>query len=324
MSYTVFMTTQNHARLVLPARSVLIAFLVFIFISCGASVAIRRTYVELAPLGTAASRFILAAFLFWVIVFFKRIPLPKGRAMLGALLFGVLTIGLAFILISWGLVATPASRFQILIATVPLLTIFLSALHGIEAISWRGVVGSLIAVAGIAVTAGGAMTSELSLTHIGAILMAAVFIAESGVLIKKFPPNPPMVTNAIAMTVGGFILGITSLVSDEKWTIPTQIGTWIAFLYLVILVTIVSFVLYLFMLNKWSASGTSYGFVLMPFVTIIEASIFAGEEITSNFLVGAGMVLIGVFVGALLPSMTKSAIVEECKDSSGQVLPRCG
>lgn len=180
MSYTVFMTTQNHARLVLPARSVLIAFLVFIFISCGASVAIRRTYVELAPFWTAASRFILAAFLFWVIVFFKRIPLP------------------------------------------------------------------------------------------------------------------------------------------------TQIGTWIAFLYLVILVTIVSFVLYLFMLNKWSASGTSYGFVLMPFVTIIEASIFAGEEITSNFLVGAGMVLIGVFVGALLPSMTKSAIVEECKDSSGQVLPRCG
>lgn len=29
--------------------------------------------------------------------------------------------------------------------------------------------------------------------------------------------------------------------------------------------------------------------------------------------------LVGVFVGALLPSKTKPAIVEECKDRSGQV-----
>ena len=239
------------------------------------------------------------------------------------MLFGTLTVGLAFILIGWGLVATPASRYQILMATVPLLTVFLSALHGLEAISRRGVFGSLLAVGGIAFTVGGTSTAELSLPHIAAILLAAVFIAEGGVLIKKFPPNPPIVTNAIGMTVGGVILGMASLVGGEKWTIPTQTGTWIAFLYLVIFVTIVAFIIYMFVLSKWTASGTSYGFVLVPLVTIVVASTLTGEVITWNFLVGAGLVLAGVLVGVLLPSKAKPAAIEECKDSSGQVLPRC-
>jgi drug/metabolite transporter (DMT)-like permease len=317
------MTTPNQARSDSPDRSVLIAFVLFIIVGGGASVAIRITYAELAPFWAAASRFILAALVFWAIAFFKRIPLPKGRALLGALLFGTLTVGLAFLLISWGLVATPASRFEILMATVPLLTVFLSSLHGIEAISVRGVLGSILAVGGIAITFGGPSTSELSLPHVAAILLAAVFIAEGGVLIKKFPPNPPIMTNAIGMTVGGFILGLASLVSGEKWTIPTLTSTWIAFIYLVIFVTIVAFLLYMFVLSKWSASRTSYGFVLVPLVTIVVAASVVREEITWNFLVGAGFVLAGVLVGALLPSKTKHVAAEECKDRSGQVLPRC-
>jgi drug/metabolite transporter (DMT)-like permease len=208
-------------------------------------------------------------------------------------------------------------------ATIPLLTIFLSSLHGIEAISWRGVFGSLLAVGGIAVTFDGPTASELSLPHAGAILLAAGFIAEGGILLKKFPPNPPVMTNAIGMSVGGFMVGTASLVGGEEWIIPTQTNTWIAFLYLVIFVTVVSLLLYTFVLGKWSASRTSYGFVLVPLVTTVVAATLAGEEITPNFLAGAGLVLVGVLVGALLPSTTKPAIVEECKDRSGQMLPHC-
>jgi drug/metabolite transporter (DMT)-like permease len=318
------MTTHNPASsAALPERPVLTAFFLFVLVSGGASVAIRMTYAELAPFWAGTARFALAALVFWVLVFFRKLPVPKGRALLGAVLFGTLTVGLAFILIGWGLVATPASRYQILMAMVPLLTVFLASLQGIEGITRRGVFGSLLAVAGIAITVGGASTADISLPHVAAIIVAAVCIAEGGVLIKKFPPNPPVMTNAIGMTVGAIILGTVSLVSGEAWNIPTQTNTWLAFIYLVVFVTVVAFLLYMFVLGKWSASGTSYGFVLVPLVTIVVASTLAGEEITTNFLIGAGLVLAGVLVGALLPSRTKPVVVEECKDRSGQVLPRC-
>src|SRR3989304_2254831 len=149
------MTTQNPARSALPEPAILIAFLLFIVVGGGASVAIRKTYAELAPFWVGASRYSLGALAFWALVLLKRIPLPKGRALVGALLFGTLTVGLAAILVAWGLVATPASRAMILVAALPLLTVFLSSLQGIEAISRRGVFGSLLAVGGIAFTVGG-------------------------------------------------------------------------------------------------------------------------------------------------------------------------
>lgn len=307
----------------MPERKVLIAFVIFVLVGGGASVAIRATYAELAPFWAGGARFLLAALAMWVVAIIKRIPLPKGRALLGAVLYGALTVGLAFALIGWGLVATPASRYQILMATVPLLTIFLSALHGVEAINRRGIIGSLLAVAGILLTVGGVTTAQLSLPHTLAILLAAACLAEGGVMIKKFPPNPPIMTNAIGMTVGGLILAIVSLASGEKWIIPSQTRTWIAFLYLVVFASSIAFLLYIYVLRKWSATGTSYGFVLVPLITIVVASTLAGEEITWNFLFGAALVLAGALIGALLPLKARSTPEEECLDSSGQVLPGC-
>ena len=80
---------------------------------------------------------------------------------------------------------------------------------------------------------------------------------------------------------------------------------------------------YLQVLTKWSASGTSYGFVIIPLVTVIIAAILIKEQITVNFLIGAALVLIGVLVGALLPSKKKVTQVDECKESAGQVVSRC-
>jgi drug/metabolite transporter (DMT)-like permease len=134
------------------------------------------------------------------------------------------------------------------------------------------------------------------------MIAAAAFFAEAGVIAKKFPRSHPLAMNAVAMTVGVIILGMTSLVSGERWIMPSQANTWIALSYLVFLVTVIGFVLYLFVLRRWTASGTSYGFVLSPLITVVLAAQLAGEQITSSFIVGAGLVLSGVVFGAIVPS----------------------
>lgn len=317
------MAVQNPPISNLPERSVLIAFFFFILAAGGASVAVRITYQEMAPFWTGASRFTLGALIFWGIAAIQKLPIPKGKAFWGAVLFGTLTVGLTFLFASWALVVIPASLYQILMAMVPLMTLFLSAFHGVEAITRRGIFGAFLAVLGVAVTVGGASSANFSLPHIGAVILAAAFLAEGGVLVKKFPPNPPIITNAIGMTTGALILMAASVISGESWTLPTQVNTITAFVYLTLVVTVMAFLLYMFVLGKWTASGTSYGFVLLPLVTMVAAALIAREEITLNFLLGAVLVLAGVFVGALLPSKAAPVATEECKDRAGQVLPRC-
>lgn len=286
----------------LPDRLTLVAFALFILFAAGSPVAIRFTYAELPPFWSGTARFGLGALVFWALVLLRKIPMPRGQALVGAILFGVLSIGGAFVLVAWGLVKTPASLASVLLALMPLLTIFLAYLHGLESIRWQGLIGSLLAVVGIAVVFGGSTGAALSIPHVLAMIAAAAFFAEAGVVVKKFPRSHPFAMNAIAMTVGVIMLGAVSLLSGERWVIPNLANTWIALGYLVIVVTVFAFLLYLYVLRRWTASGSSYGFVMSPLITVVLAAQLAGEQITSSFILGAGLVLVGVVFGALLPS----------------------
>jgi drug/metabolite transporter (DMT)-like permease len=317
------MTTRASTSPAQPDRSVLTYFAAFILLVGGAPVAMRISFTELQPFWMGLARFGLGAAAFWALALFKRLQVPKGRALVGAMLYGTLGVGISFVLLAWGLVKTSASMAALLMAMVPLMTVLLSFSQGVEAFTIRGLFGALLSVAGIAVTVGGASAADISLVHIGAILLGTVFLAQSGVIIKRFPPNPPIMTNAVAMTVGAAILGAASLVAGESWVIPSKPSTWAALSYLVIFVTILAFMFYLQVLNKWSASGASYGFVVIPLVTAAVAAVLSNEPITTNYIIGAALVLAGVFVGALLPPRKKADVVEACKDCSGQVVSRC-
>ena len=153
----------------LPDRTTLLAFIAFIVVSGGASVAIRFTYAEMPPFWSGSARFICGALFFWIAAFIRKVPLPRGRALVGAILFGVFSMGLSFTFIYWGLVKTPASLYQTIVALVPLLTLFFAFFHGLEPFRGRGLVGALLTVVGIVIAVGGASSDELSILHILAI-----------------------------------------------------------------------------------------------------------------------------------------------------------
>jgi drug/metabolite transporter (DMT)-like permease len=302
---------------------VLMYFAAFILLVGGAPVAMRISYAELQPFWMGLTRFGLGAAAFWVLALYKRIQVPRGQALTGAILYGALGVGISFVLLAWGLVETPASTAAVLLALVPLMTVLLAIAQGVERFSRRGVIGSLLAVAGIAVSVGGAATGKISPVHISAIILGTAFLAQGGVVIKRFPANPPIITNAVGMTVGAAILGGASVAAGESRAIPSLPSTWAALGYLVIFVTVLAFMFYLQVLNKWNASGASYGFVIIPLVTALVAAVLSHEPITLSFIAGAILVLAGVFVGALMPAKRNTEVGELCKDCPGQVVSRC-
>ena len=286
-----------------PDRLTLVAFATFVLLGGAAPIAVQFIYDEMAPFWSGVVRFGAAALIFWALLLIRRVPFPRGQALLGAVIFGILSFGLSFLLIYYGLTKTPTSLFQITAAIVPILTIFFAAAHRLEPLRKRGVAGGVIAALGIAIAVSGSLFSgvEISLPHILAIIASSACFAEAGIVIKLFPPSHPFATNAVAMTVGALIMLAASLITGETWNMPSSTSTWLAMIFLILGATVVGFLLYLFALERWTATGISYSFVLYPIVTVVLAAILTDETITGLFLVGAAVVILGVTVGALLP-----------------------
>ena len=284
----------------IPDRKTLLAFIFMVIVAGGASIAIRFTFAEMAPFWSGGARFGLAALIFWVLMLVRRIKFPRGKALSGAALYGFLGVGASFLFLMWGLTETPAGLFQVIGALVPLLTIIFAFIHRLEKLSWQGITGALLAVVGIAFAVNGYKGVSISIPHIIAIVIGTACIAESAVIAKMIPRSHPIATNAIGMTVGAVMLLVASYLFREKWVIPTQLSTWIALLYLVVVISVVVFLLYLWVLGRWTASGTSFVFVLMPLVTIVLASLLADESITYSLVIGAVLVISGVLFGALI------------------------
>jgi drug/metabolite transporter (DMT)-like permease len=72
------------------------AFAAVVVVGGANFVAVKDTVEELDPLYGAAMRFGLACLIFFAILVARRIPLPRGRALAGAALYGLLGFGTAY------------------------------------------------------------------------------------------------------------------------------------------------------------------------------------------------------------------------------------
>lgn len=297
----------------------LVAFLALVTIAGGNAPAIRYVSCktcELDPFWGAAMRFLLASLLFALIARALRKELPRGRALLGGVVFGVLQFGAGFGLIYWGFVRAPAGLGQVLIACVPLLTFGLALAHRQERFRWEGLVGAALAVGGIAVVFSSGLDAGVPLNSMIAILAGSLCWAEALIVVKGFPPVHPAAMNAVAMGVGTIVVLALSAIFGEAFIIPESASTWGAQAYLVIAGSIGVFWLYVFVLRGWTASAASYQLVLIPLVTVPVSAWLQDERITSSFAVGSVLVLVGVYIGALrrpsvLPEAAVAAVVPE-------------
>jgi drug/metabolite transporter (DMT)-like permease len=123
--------------------------------------------------------------------------------------------------------------------------------------------------------------------------------------------------NALGMAIGAAILLGLSFASGEAQTAPTKAATWLGLVYLVLIGSIVLFATYLFVLHRWTASGTSYIFVLFPVVAVVFASLFQDERITAGLVAGGALVVAGVYVGALLQTGRRESKAEPRPELAG-------
>jgi drug/metabolite transporter (DMT)-like permease len=277
----------------------LAAFLAGSLLAGGNAVGVRFSNRELDPLWGAGVRFVLAAALLGAVMVALGLPAPRGRALVGALLYGALVFGAAFGLMYYALVRIHAGLGQTLLALVPLATLLLAVAHGQERLRIRAAAGALIAVGGVALISGLSDRDTVPALSLLAILAATFCWAQGTVVVRRFPPLHPVPLNAVAMTTGSAILVPLSLLVGEATEVPSRLATWLALAYLVAIGSVVVFVLYVLVIRLWSASRAAYSFVVIPLVTIVLSAWLDDEPLTSALVFGGALVLTGVYLGAL-------------------------
>lgn len=267
----------------------------------GNAVCIRVSNRELSALWGAGLRFCLAGAVLLALVQIRKVAWPEGRALVGAVLFGLLNFAGAFALGYYGLVHIEAGVGGAILALVPLATLLFAVAHGQETVRPHAVVGGVLAVIGVAAISQASLGKAVPLRSVLALLASVACFAEAAVLVRRFPPVHPLAMNAVGMTLAGAVLVAGAVAIGDPIALPRHASTWMALAYLVPIGSIAVFQLYVTVLRRWPASRAVYIDVVIPVVTVVLSAVILDERIGPELAGGGLLILLGVYLGAVRP-----------------------
>jgi len=202
-----------------------VAFIIVVLFLGVNFVAVKFSNQELQPFWGASLRFIIASVLLVGIARIRNIALPKGSALMGAGLFGLFAFAINFGFLYWALTRVSAGMASVMFASIPLITLLIASMIGMERITWRGILGAVIVIGGISLVFVEQLKFDIPFLYLATVLIAVVSAALSGIVVKYFPRSQPIATNAIDMSVAAIILLVLSIVSGEHLGLPTLTTT---------------------------------------------------------------------------------------------------
>jgi drug/metabolite transporter (DMT)-like permease len=281
-----------------PDRLALGAFTGVVAIGGTNFVAIRFSNRELDPVWGAGLRFALAAAVFGLLFAALRLSFPRGRALGLVLLYGLLTFAGFYGCLYWAMQEVPAGIAATVLAVGPLLTLLLAVGHGMERLSSWAMLGALVAFMGSAIIFFQPSSIDFGWASFAFLCVAALVASEAVVVSKLAGGVHPVAINFVGMSAGAVALLVAAVIVGESITLPSDGETRVALAYLVG-ATVGLFLLALVVVQRWTASATSYAFVLMPVVAIAMGAVLAGEAVRWTTVVGAATVGAGVYLGAV-------------------------
>ncbi|MBN1980488.1 MAG: DMT family transporter [Chitinivibrionales bacterium] len=237
------------------------------------------------------------------------------------LLMSLFEPGLYFIFETAGLKMTSAGEASLIIATVPIAILLLSALLYREKIGLIKKLGTAVSIGGIALLVFGASHGIDSgkgslvgdLLIVGAVVSAAFYTLLLRDLARKFSPVDLTLMQIIYGTIFFSPFAIAGWGTFDVSAVSS--ASWIALVYLAILSTLVAFLCYNYGLRTISPIQASLFANCIPIITIAVSSFMIREILTPLQLIGGVLVLGAVFLSNDFSSRSSNSgdiIVPEC------------
>jgi drug/metabolite transporter (DMT)-like permease len=281
----------------------------------GAGVLIAIVSSSLGGTAAAVTRYLVGnadpvtlAILRWGIGFLCVLPAalilkvkwPQRADWPGVALLGLCFFGLFFVLYNIAVSYTTAARASLALSTLPLQTMLVAALLGIEPLTARKSAGVGIAVlgvfaalaSGLAAAPAGAWRGELIMT--GAVLCMAFYNVWSRPFMRRSSAlgflTVGMGSGAAALVLFGLLSGRTAVLAS--------FGTaqWIAGIYLGVGGGALAFILWVLALQRATPTRVANTMTVNPIAAALLATVLVDEPITLSLVAGLVAVFAGIWI----------------------------
>jgi drug/metabolite transporter (DMT)-like permease len=264
----------------------------------GSAAAVTRYLVGNAdPLTLAILRWGIGFLVVLPVTLLMHAKLPPRRDWPRVALLGICFFGLFFVFYNIAVGYTTAARASLALSTLPLQTMIVAALLGIEPLTVRKSLGVAIAMLGVlaALASGlgaapeGAWRGEAIMT--GAVLCMAFYNVWSRPFMQRSSPLGflcvGMGAGAVALVLIGVVTGRVSVLADFG------AAQWVAGIYLGVGGGALAFILWVMALQLTTPTLVANTMTVNPIAAGLLATQLVGEPITLNLVFG----LVAVFAG---------------------------
>ena len=266
--------------------------------------AVKIGLESIPPLLSLTIRFTIASTILGLIVVLKHLAVPKEKKFWILVLTMVFTsFTIPFVLIYWAQIQIPSGLASVIFATYPLWVALVS--HFIlpkERITFMRIMGIVIGFLGVIFIFNNAF-SGLSLSMLNGLLLmiaGAIIQAFGLVFLRKLGEHAhPVTLNFCSMTLSVVPLLAASFIFEDYTAISfTPMGI-ASILYLSIFCTVITFVVYFWLVKRVEAVILSLSAFITPVIAVVIGVVIMGEHISHGLYIGSALVLIGVAVASV-------------------------
>ncbi len=264
---------------------------------------------EVPPATLAFIRFSLASLLLWGINRKMNPGMRLAKKDRKRMVFcGAAGISLYFILETYGISLISAANATILLASIPIFTMFGEKMFLNRPVKREETLGAVVTLAGVGLVIGNSLNisggyQEMigSLLLIGAALSWVVFSLANKALEHKYS----VLFNTTYQSIfGSLFLLPAALMEYNSWG-PISSVSWANILYLTLFCSALCTFMYLSALKELGATITNVYINLMPFVGVLAAFIVLNETLYPMQIAGGIIVVIGISVANMKPGWEK-------------------
>lgn len=266
-------------------------------------IAIKISLVDMTPLLSSGIRFVIAGGMLFAIIKIKKFPLNLNKpAVKLYMTMSLFSFVFPFALVYWGEVHVPSGLASVLFAIYPFCIAIISYFFlKNENIGLLKILGIISGFTGIVILFYDSIAGEsnFNLLGMGAIILSALLQAIMAVAIKKWGKElHPVSMNFIPMLAAGFLLLISAYFLEDLSKARLTENSLLAILFLAFFGSVVSFSAYYWLLKRISIVLLSLVTFITPIIALLIGWVFGNEILTTNHLIGSGVILGGLLISA--------------------------